>query len=155
MVEESILRLELRKTRGFLNSRADDVLSLESRQVQLELALEERNKEINIHKDILRIHIKNAEDERHSAASELRERVGKVEKLKKRYEILMTQFSSEDDDQEHSQAYFVIKAAQRREELQKEGDTLDGNIRRAEKEIKALENTLKMMNDRNEGYRFK
>lgn len=79
----------------------------------------------------------------------------KVEKLKKRYEILMTQFAPEDDQEDHSQAYYVIKAAQRREELQKEGDALDANIRRAEKEIKGLENTLKMMNDRNEGYRMK
>jgi coiled-coil domain-containing protein 39 len=131
------------------------VVTLESRQVQLELALQERNKEIDIHKDILRIHLKSAEEERHSAASELRERVGKVEKLKKRYEILMTQFAPEDDQEDHSQAYYVIKAAQRREELQKEGDELDANIRRAEKEIKGLENTLKMMNNRNEGYRMK
>lgn len=78
MVEESILRLEIRKMRGFLNSRADEVVTLESRQIQLELALQERNMEIDIHKDILRIHLKNAEEERHSAASELRERVGKV-----------------------------------------------------------------------------
>ncbi|KAI8910339.1 hypothetical protein EDD86DRAFT_138178 [Gorgonomyces haynaldii] len=154
MVEESILRLELRKMRGFLNSRADEVYSLESRQVQLELALQERNKDINIHKDLLRVQIKNAEEERHSAAAELRERVGKVEKLKKRYEILMTQFAPEDDEEEHTQAYYVIKAAQKREELQKEGDSLDANIRRAEKEIKALENTLKMMNDRNEDFRM-
>jgi chromosome segregation ATPase len=130
-------------------------MSLESRQMQLELALQERNKEIVIHKDILRIHIKNAEEERHSAASELRERVGKVEKLKKRYEILMTQFAPEDDQEDHSQAYYVIQAARKREELQNEGDELDSNIRVAEKEIKGLENTLKMMNNRNEGYRMK
>ncbi|KAI8919782.1 hypothetical protein BC831DRAFT_99800 [Entophlyctis helioformis] len=154
MVEENILRLELRKLRGFLNARADEVFSLESRQVQLQLALEERAKEIAIHKDMLRIQIKNAEEERHSAAAELRERVGKVEKLKKRFEILMTQFAPEEGEEEHTQAYYVIKAAQRREELQREGDELDANIRRAEKEIKALENTLKMMNDRNESYRM-
>ncbi|KAL2918440.1 hypothetical protein HK105_201841 [Polyrhizophydium stewartii] len=154
MVEENILRLELRKLRGFLNSRADEVFTLESRQVQLQLALEERAKEIEIHKDMLRIQIKNAEEERHSAAAELRERVGKVEKLKKRFEILMTQFAPEEGEEEHTQAYYVIKAAQRREELQREGDELDANIRRAEKEIKALENTLKLMNDRNEAYRL-
>eukprot|EP00842_Homolaphlyctis_polyrhiza_P005206 jgi/Hompol1/5687/HPOL_004624-RA len=154
MVEENILRLELRKLRGFLNSRADEVFSLESRQVQLQLALEERTKEIDIHKDMIRIQIKNAEEERHSAAAELRERVGKVEKLKKRFEILMTQFAPEEGEEDHTQAYYVIKAAQKREELQREGDELDANIRKAEKEIKALENTLKLMNDRNESYRM-
>ncbi|KAJ3349807.1 Coiled-coil domain-containing protein 39 [Kappamyces sp. JEL0680] len=153
MVEENILRLELRRLRSFVHARSDEVLTLETRKLQLNLALEERSKEIHIHKDMLRVQIKNAEDERHSATTELRDRVGKVEKLKRRYEILMTQFAPEDGEEDHSQAYYVIKAAQKREELQREGDELDANIRRAEKEIKALENTLRLMNDRNEQYR--
>ncbi|KAJ3260491.1 Coiled-coil domain-containing protein 39 [Boothiomyces macroporosus] len=153
MVEENILRLELRRLRSYLHARSDEVFTLETRQVQLRLALEERSKEIDIHKDMVKVQIKSAEEERHSAAAELRDRVGKVEKLKKRYEILMTQFAPEEGEEEHSQAYYVIKAAQKREELQREGDELDANIRRAEKEIKALENTLKMMNNRNEQYR--
>ncbi|KAI9341964.1 coiled-coil domain-containing protein 39-like protein [Obelidium mucronatum] len=154
MVEENILRLELRKLRGFLNVRADEVFTLENRQIQLQLALEERTKEITIHNDMLRVQVKNAEEERHSANSELRDRVGKVEKLRRRYEILMTQFAPEEGEEEHSQAFYVIKASQEREELQREGDELDAKIRKAEKEIKALENTLKLMNDRNEGYRM-
>ncbi len=36
----------------------------------------------------------------------------------------------------------MIKAAQEREELQRTGDDLDGKIRRAEKEVAALEATL-------------
>lgn len=131
------------------------VFSLETRQLHLNLALEERSKEIEIHKDMLRLQLKNAEEERYSAAAELRDRVSKVEKLKRRYEIIMTHFGSEEGEEEHSQAYYVIKAAQHREELQREGDELDAQIRKAEKEIKALENTLKMMNDRNEEYRMK
>jgi UDP-glucose:O-linked fucose beta-1,3-glucosyltransferase len=128
---------------------------LETRKLQFNLALEERTKEIEIHKNMLRIQIKNAEDERHSAATELRDRTGKVDKLKGRYGILMTQFAPEDGEDEHTQAYYVIQAAQKREELQRDGDLLDANIRRAEKEIKALENTLKLMNNRNEQYRMK
>jgi len=37
--------------------------------------------------------------------------------------------------------------------LQRTGDELDAKIRKAEKEIRALENTLRLMNDRNETYR--
>ncbi|KAJ1562136.1 Coiled-coil domain-containing protein 39 [Cladochytrium tenue] len=157
-VEELVLRLELRKLRGFLNTRADEVYSLESRQIQLRLALEERAKEISLHNDMLRLQIKNAEDERHSAQAELRDRQARVDRLRRRYEILMTQFAAPEDAAEdateHSQAYYVIRAAQQREALQREGDELDARIRKAEKEIKALENTLRLMNDRNEEYRM-
>ncbi|KAI8810778.1 hypothetical protein BJ742DRAFT_174764 [Cladochytrium replicatum] len=156
MVEENVLRLEIRKLRGFLNARADEVLSLESRQVQLQLAIEERAKEVDINRDMLRLQIKNAEEERHSANAELRDRVAKVEKFKRRYEILVTQFAPPEDglEEERSQAFYVIRAAQQREELQREGDDLDSKIRKSEKEIKALENTLKLLIDRNEEYRM-
>ena len=42
---------------------------------------------------------------------------------------------------------------QEKEGLQREGDQLDANIRKAEKEIHALENTIKVMNARNTMYR--
>ena len=49
--------------------------------------------------------------------------------------------------------YGWLQAAQEREELQREGDELDAKIRKAEKEINALENTLALMNSKNERFR--
>lgn len=39
-------------------------------------------------------------------------------------------------EEQHSQAYYVIRAAQEREELQRQGDDLDSKIKKAEKEIR-------------------
>ncbi|KAH9500111.1 Coiled-coil domain-containing protein 39 [Bulinus truncatus] len=154
MVEENLLKLEIKKLRDLLNSRSDDVLSLEKRKLQLDTAMKERHEEIKIHKEMLTAQIKTTDEERQQISAELHERISKIDKLKKRYEILMVSMSAPDGEDEKSQAYYVIKAAQEKKELlQRKGDNLDAKIRKAEKEIRALENTLKLMNGRNEQYR--
>lgn len=73
---------------------------------------------------------KAAEEERHKIAMELSERNNKVKNLKIKYEALVQKNhgSSRDGDTEHSQAYYVIKAAQEKEELQRKGDELSAKI---------------------------
>ncbi|KAF6040654.1 CCDC39 [Bugula neritina] len=153
MVDDNLLKLEIKRLRGMLNMKADDVLSLEKRKLQLQTAMKERRNEINIHTDMLRAQIRAADDERQQISAELHERITKIDKLRKRYEILMVAMAPPEGEEEKSQAYYVIKAAQEKEELQRTGDDLDAKIRKAEKEIRALENTLRLMNNRNETYR--
>eukprot|EP00058_Branchiostoma_floridae_P007967 XP_002593455.1 hypothetical protein BRAFLDRAFT_119531 [Branchiostoma floridae] len=153
MVEENILKLEIKRLRDMLHSKADTVFSLEKRRLQLETAMKERREEINVHRDMLAAQQKAAEEERQTISAELHDRISKIDKLRKRYEILMVAMAPPEGEEERSQAYYVIKAAQEKEELQRDGDELDAKIRKAEKEIRALENTLKLMNNRNETYR--
>lgn len=42
----------------------------------------------------------------------------------------------------HVQAYFVVKAAQEREELQRQGDQLNKDVQRAETEVAGLQAAL-------------
>jgi len=152
MVDENILRLELRRLRSALEHRADTVLSLESKQLTLSLSLESRSNEIIAHRDVLMLQLKQAQEDRSRSNGTLREKKVKVEQLKRRYEVLAT-WEANDDGEERSEAWFVIQSAQKKEELTREGDQLDTKIKRAEQEIRALENTLGMMNDRNEEFR--
>ncbi|XP_039256465.2 coiled-coil domain-containing protein 39-like [Styela clava] len=153
MVEDSILKLEIKRLTDMLNEKADNVFSLEKRNLQLATAMKERQKEITIHKDMIFSQTKAAEEERKTINAELHQRLAKIDKLRKRYEILMVSMAPPEGEEVKSQAYYVIKAAQDKEELQRKGDEVDAKIRKAEKEIRALENTLRLLNSRNETYR--
>nr|KAG5697900.1 hypothetical protein BaRGS_026838 [Batillaria attramentaria] len=153
MVDENLMKLEIKRLRDMLNDKSGEVLTQEKRHLQLQTAMKERMQEIAIHKDMLKAQFKAADEERQQISAELHDRISKIEKLRKRYEILMLSMAPPEGEEDRSQAYYVIKAAQEKEELQREGDDLDARIRKAEKEIRALENTLKLMNGRNEQYR--
>ena len=64
MVEENLLKLEIKRLRDQLANRATEVLSLEDRRLLLDTAMKERRQEITIHTDMLKAQVKNAEEER-------------------------------------------------------------------------------------------
>ena len=149
-VQNDLLRLEVRRLRDLLSAKADAVFSLENRRQQLELSMAERKEEISVHREVLRAELRAALEEKHRVTMELRNREANVERLKARFNIAN---SSKAGEEQHSQAYYVILAAQKREELQRKGDELDHNVRICEKEIRALQTTLDHLNARNKAFR--
>ena len=71
LVQHDIMKLEIKRLRDQVNIEADKVFGLENRKYQLEMSMEEREKEIKVHKDILVSELKAAENERHMVAVEL------------------------------------------------------------------------------------
>ena len=150
-VQHDVMKLEVRRLRDILNSRADEVFGLENRKAQLQLSMEEREREITVHRETLRGELKLAEEDRSKVSKELKERMLKIETLKKKYDVICGRMAAGDaEDGEHTQAFYVIKAAQQREELQREGDSLDGKIRKAEKEVRTLEKAMGKIYESNE-----
>ena len=71
LVSYDVMKLEIKKLRDTVNLEADKVYGLENRKYQLEMSMEEREKEIQVHKDILTSELKAAEEERHQVKVEL------------------------------------------------------------------------------------
>ena len=148
VVAIDLMRLEVRRLKDLLSAKADAVFSLENRREQLLLSMEERKQEVAVHRDVLRAEYRTSNEERHQTVMDLRAREATVEKLKARFEAV-----ARPPDEGHSQSYYIIKAAQKREEMQRRGDELDQDVRRCEREIRALQTTLDHLNARNNAYR--
>jgi chromosome segregation ATPase len=117
--------------------------------------MEERAVEVRAQQEVLRADLKMAQEELHAVVMELRDREMKASTLQKKLDLLVDKMAAEmgGADERKSPAYYVVLRAQEREELQKEGDQLDGKIQKAEKEIRALENTLAKLNAKNDKLR--
>ncbi|KFQ73449.1 Coiled-coil domain-containing protein 39, partial [Phaethon lepturus] len=152
MVEDNLLKLELNRLQDTLCNKTDKVLTLEKQKLELKKAIAERTEEIKIHKAMLDSQIRLLGQERQRISAEFQDRLNKIDKLRCRYEIL-TVVMMPPEEEEKTHTYYVIKAAQEKEALQREGDDLNAKICKAEKEIVALENTLCVLNNCNTNYR--
>lgn len=74
LVQHDMMKLEIRNIRDLVNVAADRVYGMENRKYQLEMSMDEREKEIQVHKDILESEKQAAEEERHKVAVELQTR---------------------------------------------------------------------------------
>mmetsp|Transcript_43011 Transcript_43011/g.98853 ORF Transcript_43011/g.98853 Transcript_43011/m.98853 type:complete len:893 (-) Transcript_43011:49-2727(-) len=153
LMQHDVLRLEVKRLRQQLNGKSENLFGLENRKQQLHISMQEREKEVEVHQEVLRAQLRCVADERHKAAIELAERKQKIYTLKMKYENVVSKVKKGDGEEGKSQAYYVLKAAQAKEELQRKGDELDDKIRKAEREIRALENTLSHLVTRNQKYK--
>jgi hypothetical protein len=157
LVAHDMLKLEIRKLRDILSSKADEVFGLENRGAQLAMSIDARKREVEAERVVQRAAAKLAEEERHKLALDLGERQQQINLLKAKYDALVarTRPSGEAglEGEQKSQAYFILQAAQKREELQREGDELDAAIKKAEREIKALTAALGHLTARNTALR--
>ena len=157
LVNYDLLRVEVKRLRDALSGRTEEVLSLENRAAQLELSMEARKKEVEGARAVQRMEAKLAEEQRHALALDFGDRTAKIALLKTRYEVLCARLrgggGGGEGGEPVSQAFHLLKAAQRREELQREGDELEAACVTREKELSALRHTLAYLNARNDAFR--
>eukprot|EP00993_Chasmostoma_nieuportense_P002379 NODE_317_length_2417_cov_31.749782_g295_i0.p1 GENE.NODE_317_length_2417_cov_31.749782_g295_i0~~NODE_317_length_2417_cov_31.749782_g295_i0.p1 ORF type:complete len:513 (-),score=209.92 NODE_317_length_2417_cov_31.749782_g295_i0:73-1611(-) len=144
MVNHDVLKLQVNRLDKLLRNKGKDVYNEANRKAQLAITIEEKEEEIRVHKEMLRMTIKTVEDERRKVVLELQERQTQVQHLKNRFHVLINRIHKDDDDPdgEMTHAQYIVKTAKEREELQAKGDTLDEEIKRMEKEAKKLDKTI-------------
>ncbi len=156
VVQHDEMNLEVKRLFDLHAAKKEKVFELEQRKLQLDLAMKEREKEISLHRDVQRAELKACEESRHQVVMELRERQIKLDRMKAKYDTVAGKLrgsSQGTDGEERSQAYYIIAAAQKREELQRESDELAATIKRLNKEIEMLEKTLNSLDARNKSFR--
>lgn len=116
-------------------------------------ATQERMIEIETSKDILLAKRRNLNEDKGRLKCDIAERRIRLEQFRKKYDIVLTSLGKDEDGQPLSVTHFKIKNAQEKFLLQQEGDELDMKIKKAEKEIVAMENTLKVVNMTNVAFR--
>ena len=153
-VSHDLLRLEIDKLRRTLAAAHERLRTCAERKVMLETAMSERLCSVNAHSAVQRSRLKSVDDERGELQRQLIERKKKLEVVKKKFAALYEKSSGADGAEgdtsgRPSAAYYLIKAAADREELQRDGDRLNEAIIKAEREIAALANTAELIQIRN------
>jgi len=152
-VKFDLVRADIVRSRDLLLSQTKRVAELEEKKRTSKSNTMTRKRDLLLKKD-MRIAEKRAlEEERHHNALELAQRKVVEEKLRSKYEVLTNARMEQTDSSENSHIYKLIRAAQRKEELQIEGDELDRKIQVKEKELFALQKTLAHLKEQNTSLR--
>ena len=144
MVSRDVLLLDVRRKRDSLRDLLEELCSIEAKRKESKSSIQEKKDEAIEVNDAKRCELRTSKDDHHKTAMDL----GKM-KLELKRLVGRAKSPSEDSKEYESPELKLILAAQRREELQEEGDRLDEAIVKKEKEIRKMRQTLEQLKEMN------
>uniref|UniRef100_A0AAG5CZZ7 Coiled-coil domain-containing protein 39 n=1 Tax=Anopheles atroparvus TaxID=41427 RepID=A0AAG5CZZ7_ANOAO len=153
LVEKSLLKMRIKQMERQLENQSNKMYTLERHRMELEAAISKRMVDITAQKNMLQLRRKYLADERAQLKADITERSLKIDQLKNRYELSLDLLGKNEDGSIVTATQIKIKTAQEKYMLLREGSELNVKILKAEEDLKALENTLKVMNYSNDKYK--
>jgi len=154
MVSHDVTLLDVRRLRDSLREILEVLYSLKEHAAKSSLYLQERREQMITLNDDKMAQLRSAKDERHKASIDLGRLKVVLEKTKSKYMMVSSVNARKGEGEGYeSPELKLILSAQRREELQREGDKLDATIQAKENDIKMMQRTLMQLKEMNTNYR--
>jgi chromosome segregation ATPase len=144
LIGADLLRLKIRKVRDSLSELTEAVYAAENQQEQLKLSTQERRAELDAQTAVLDAELRSLGTDLQRARVDLRRRQVGITKLQAKYEVVRSRLqpsadAAEGKDAPSTQAYYIVKAAQDKQELREQGDALHAKVQKYEADNAALE----------------
>ena len=154
MVSHDVTLLDVRRLRDSLRRLLEEVYFLKQEASDSATAMQEKKDEMLSINEVKMTQLRTTKDERHKSAIDLGKRKVALEKTKAKYDMVSAINAGKGEGEGfESPELKLILAAQKREELQQEGDKIDETIQKKEKEIRTMKKTLTQLRERNTNFR--
>lgn len=143
MAHVKVLKTEETNMMELLLNKTDENFSFERTKLELQKVIKVRESEIKEFMHVMKKQLKLSELERQRFAIEMKQKLGMLDKMKTQFEVKFFLVAEEDK----SQAYYIIQAAQEKEELIRRKNLLDAEIYLQNND--SMESTLMMYKNGN------
>ncbi|XP_047037608.1 coiled-coil domain-containing protein 39 [Helicoverpa zea] len=144
-VTDALLRLRVAHAARALAGLDDTAFNLDEQRLHIDAAMNERLVEIKARREMFSVQKRALLEDCGKLRGEIRERQQRIDQLIKRYTIFVDSLGKDDSGQQLSVTYFKIKWAAERAELRERGAALDAELARRERDVSALEATLRVV----------
>ncbi|XP_017486700.1 PREDICTED: coiled-coil domain-containing protein 39 [Rhagoletis zephyria] len=155
IVELSLLKMRIKEFENEMVACETNTYNLGKHRLQLNRTMKDRLVEIKSQIDLLNLKRKHLNDERSTLLADIGERTKHIDVLRARFELTSKLMGMNEDGTLVTATQLKVEAAQEKQMLLDEGNNLNAKVIKAEEDIKAMENTLMLLNNSNDSYRSK
>ncbi|CAD6991771.1 unnamed protein product [Ceratitis capitata] len=153
IVELSLLKMRSTEFENEIIACENNTYHLGKHRLQLNRTMKDRLVEIKSQMDLLNLKRKHLNEERSTLLADIGDRKKHIDVVRARLELTSKLMGVNEDGTLVTATQLKVEAAQEKQMLLDEGNSLNDRVIKAEEEIKAMENTLMLLNHSNDSYR--